>query len=1006
MAESVGTIYYDVDANLDPLLGKMRQAEDALGGLGKGMGKVDGSARQMQQEFDKTERSANRLGGELNGLTRVIRGVVAAMAMREAAQWVQQYQTMAERVRMATESLDEFEMVQRRLQATADGTYRALSEAQELYIRTADSLRAMGYETAQALDVTDSMSYAFVTNATSTDRAAAATSAFSKSMNTGQVAADQWETITSAIPSVINDIAAASNRTAAEVRALGAAGKLTARDLSEGLRKSLEANKAAADGMATDLVDASVRVPNAITVTLVAMEEQTGALQPVTDGIITAAEALLAFGQDAEKMEAFLDAVTVAATSTAAVIAGRLLTALGASTAAMYQNTLGARAKAAAELQAAQAAAALAAQNLIQAQTAERAARGLSTHAAAAASLAVAEDAATAATTRLTTAQAAMAGSFRVSTAAANGLRAAMSFLGGPTGVILIAAAALATWHRRTQEARNSTLELSSSVQGLTAEMRELEKIENAKRIEEETRSLERQNRALQNNARLRPHADRGEAATRAFEEEMLRRRVAIQKTEERIAALQKRQQQLANANIPRPRSSTSGGPSGAGGGGGGSGSTELSEFQKLEQSLKNQIELAKRTGLARAELAALQRLGADATDEERARITELVGELHQLEEATKAAEKAEAERLKSSEEARRAAEDNADVLAGLREQLYQTTLNAEELAMRQAELALNSYATPDQVAEVRALAAELYAAQQAAAELERRRSAFGTDVAGAIRGQVSPLSGGRFDDQQARYEAEAQAEQQRYAEAMERLREAKELELEVKGGYMALEQQMAQEHADRMAQIEQARIDMMVSQSAAAFGQMASDIEAFAQVFGAENSKMMAIAKAAAIAQTIMQTYEGAQKAFTALAGIPIVGPALGTAAAAAAVAGGMARVAQIRGVSGRIAGGPVQAGRVYRVNENGAPEVYSAANGQQYMIPNQRGEVISNRDATSGGGVVINIHNAPPGTTAEQSTGQDGVDVIDVWIADFMADGRTAGAVQGKFGLQPHGR
>jgi len=118
------------------------------------------------------------------------------------------------------------------------------------------------------------------------------------------------------------------------------------------------------------------------------------------------------------------------------------------------------------------------------------------------------------------------------------------------------------------------------------------------------------------------------------------------------------------------------------------------------------------------------------------------------------------------------------------------------------------------------------------------------------------------------------------------------------------------------------------------------------------------------------------------------------------------MARVAQIRGVSGRIAGGPVQAGRVYRVNENGAPEVYSAANGQQYMIPNKRGEVISNRDATSGAGVVINIHNAPPGTTAEQSTGQDGVDVIDVWVADFMADGRTASAVQGKFGLQPHGR
>lgn len=1002
MAESLGTIYYDVDANLDPLLGKMRQAEEALGGLGKGMGKVDGSARQMQQGFDKTERSASRLGGELNGLTRVIRGVVAAMALREAAQWVQQYQTMAERVRMATESLDEFEMVQRRLQATADGTYRALSEAQELYIRTADSLRAMGYETAQALDVTDSMSYAFVTNATSADRAAAATSAFSKSMNTGKVAADQWETITSAIPSVINDIAAASNRTAAEVRALGAAGKLTARDLSEGLRKSLEENKAAADGMATDLVDASVRVRNAITVTLVSIEEQTGAIQSVTDGIITAAEALLAFGQDAEKMEAFLDAVTVAATATAAVIAGRLLTALGASTAAMYQNTLGARAKAAAELQAAQAAAALAAQNLIQAQAAERAARGLAHHATMAANLAAAQSAATAATTRLTAAQSAMTGAFSVATAAANGLRMALSFLGGPVGVVLLVAAAFLTLGRNAAIAESDMRKLSDAIETVGTKTLELRRIQLEKAIEEQSKKVQDAERVWRTAARqidLTSKAQEnkaeidaiGAARVEALTEEETKYRDALAAVNRELA----RRESGADVGPQTPPGWT---PPGQTGGT----STELSEFQKLEQSLKNQIALAKRTGLARAELAALQRLGADATDEERARITELVGELHQLEEATKAAEKAEAERLKSSEEARRAAEDNADVLAGLREQLYQTTLNAEELAMRQAELALNSYATPDQVAEVRALAAELYAAQQAAAELERRRSAFGTDAAGAIRGQVSPLSGGAFDDQAARYEAEAAAEQERYAAQLARLQEAKELEIEVVGGYYALEEQMAQEHADRMAQIERARNQVMLQAGEQSFGAMADIMKtAFGEQSGLYKAAFAA-QKAFAIAQSIMAIQQGIAMA----AANPWPTNLAAMASVAAATAGIVSNIASVTMAGGRIAGGPVQAGRAYRVNENGAPEVYSAANGQQYMIPNQRGEVISNRDATNGAGVVINIHNAPPGTTAEQSTGQDGVDVIDVWIADFMADGRTAGAVQGKFGLQPHGR
>src|SRR5690606_20798476 len=375
-----------------------------------------------------------------------------------------------------------------RLLDTANGTYRSLAEAQELYIRTADSLRSMGYTTEQAIDITDSMSYAFVTNATSADRAAAATSAFSKSMNTGKVAADQWETITSAIPSVIQAIADASGKSAAEVRALGAAGKLSARDLSEGLRKSLDETAAATANMANNLTDAAVRSRTALTQVLVSLENQTGGLQAFTDGIIAAADAMLEFGMDAEKMASFLDAATVAATATAAVIAGRLLTSIGASTAALYQNTIAARAKAAAEVQAAQAAAVLAADSLIQAQAAERAARGLSTHRAAAVSLKIAEDAATTATGRLTAAQAAQAGAFRVSTAAANGLRTAMAFLGGPTGVILIAAAAVWTWHSRVQMARNSTLELSSSVRGLTAEMRELEKIENAKRIDDETR--------------------------------------------------------------------------------------------------------------------------------------------------------------------------------------------------------------------------------------------------------------------------------------------------------------------------------------------------------------------------------------------------------------------------------------------------------------------------------------------------------------------------------------
>ena len=74
------------------------------------------------------------------------------------------------------------------------------------------------------------------------------------------------------------------------------------------------------------------------------------------------------------------------------------------------------------------------------------------------------------------------------------------------------------------------------------------------------------------------------------------------------------------------------------------------------------------------------------------------------------------------------------------------------------------------------------------------------------------------------------------------------------------------------------------------------SALGALASLQNSENKKQAAIGKKAAIAQTLIQTYQSATAAFSSLAGIPYVGPFLGAAAAAAAIAAGMANVQQIR--------------------------------------------------------------------------------------------------------------
>lgn len=85
---------------------------------------------------------------------------------------------------------------------------------------------------------------------------------------------------------------------------------------------------------------------------------------------------------------------------------------------------------------------------------------------------------------------------------------------------------------------------------------------------------------------------------------------------------------------------------------------------------------------------------------------------------------------------------------------------------------------------------------------------------------------------------------------------------------------------------------------------QAASDL---AQLQQSENSKLKAIGKAAAVTDIIMNGILAAQRIFTGLSTIPIIGPALGAVGAAAAIAGSMERANKVRGMAqgGVVTGG-----------------------------------------------------------------------------------------------------
>lgn len=100
-------------------------------------------------------------------------------------------------------------------------------------------------------------------------------------------------------------------------------------------------------------------------------------------------------------------------------------------------------------------------------------------------------------------------------------------------------------------------------------------------------------------------------------------------------------------------------------------------------------------------------------------------------------------------------------------------------------------------------------------------------------------------------------------------------------------------------AQVWAKQNDVILGQAGNFFGQLA-------QLQNSSNSTMARVGKAAAIAKAIISAYTSANDAYAAMVGIPVVGPTLAKAAAAAAIAAGMANVAAIRSQStGYMAGG-----------------------------------------------------------------------------------------------------
>lgn len=455
---SLGTLTLDLVAKIGGFTQSMNQAAQV----------VDNRMKSIQDSADKAKKAL----GSVFALT------VGGLTAKGLIDMADQYGQMASRIKMATASTDEYNEVQQRLLQTANITFRPLQEAQELYIRTSDSIRSLGYNTDQALSITDSFSYLLVTNAASAEKAQSAIGALSKSIQTGKVNAESWQSILAATPTVVNSIAASSGKTAEEIRRLGAEGKLSLDVLIKALLDTEKQNKQLAESMPTTVGDALTKLKNNVTALVGEQNRAYGVTATLADAI-----GLLSNNLDSLAAVAFVGLAAKAgimarsfALSTAATVGD---------TKAAIENSLARRTDAAATVTATQALLAniatekafiVTTQQSLTAQLAAantEAARNVIRQQmkANAAQLVAVTNAEAAATTRLAAAQ----------TAAAGIGRSLLGVLGGPVGIGLTVASVAAGWllfRDNTGQAAEALSRIEGTIEQVTDKLNKLSDVQ------------------------------------------------------------------------------------------------------------------------------------------------------------------------------------------------------------------------------------------------------------------------------------------------------------------------------------------------------------------------------------------------------------------------------------------------------------------------------------------------------------------------------------------------
>ncbi|MCO1337005.1 tape measure protein, partial [Microbulbifer sp. OS29] len=366
--------------------------------------KAERTVESLGRSSDETSGRIQTMATSSNLLAGALTAVGAALSIREIVQYTDTWTNLTNRLRLVTDSTQELVDVQQSLVEIAFDTRGSLDSTAVLYQRLAQSGDHLFESQEDILAVTKTISQAMLVSGASAQESAGALRQLAQGLASGVLRGDEFNSVMENAPrlqkalvdylGLTSDAAGAAN---GKLREMAADGELSAETLVKAFQAAAKDIDKEASLMNTAIGQSIEQFTSSAIAAVGQLDSVSEASQSVAGSITGLASILKDFSTDAVAVRDVADGMEFALTAVAAILAGKFAGAIskqivqmGLLNAATYKATV---------------------QTNALGQVVSR-------------------------TTVVT----------RAATVAATGLKSAFAFMGGPVGVITVAALSLATW--------------------------------------------------------------------------------------------------------------------------------------------------------------------------------------------------------------------------------------------------------------------------------------------------------------------------------------------------------------------------------------------------------------------------------------------------------------------------------------------------------------------------------------------------------------------------------